>query len=122
MRALAALFLCVSVGLAQPPIPVGPVAFPLDLRTYLLLTADQIAKINGLNAQVQSFQLDRVRRAAQVQSEIAAETAKPSPDPMELGVRYFELEAIRRQLADQQKSTVDQIQALLNADQKSKVS
>src|SRR5207253_10017325 len=52
---------------------------------------------------------------------IADETAKPSPDPMALGIRYFELETLRRQIETRQKDTLTQIQALLSADQKTKL-
>jgi hypothetical protein len=121
MRTLVVLFLGVSACLAQVPTPVLPVFFPPQLKDYLALSDDQATKISGLNSQLRSFQSDKGQRQIQVQLEIAQETAKPSPDPMELGVRYFELEAIRRQLDDQQKSTVSQIQALLTADQKTKL-
>jgi hypothetical protein len=110
------------VSTAQTIVPVIPVLyFPAELKQYLALSDDQVAKINTLNSQLRAFQAAKGERQSQVQREIAEETAKPSPDPMELGVRYFEIEALRRQLDDQQKNTAIQIQALLSADQKTKL-
>src|SRR5437016_969620 len=121
MRVFVALVLGASACLAQTITPVLPVFFPLQVKEYLGLSPDQISKILGLNSALGTFRLEKTQRQFQVQQEIADETARPSPDPMALGVRYFELEALRRQLDTQQKSTITQIQALLTADQKTKL-
>lgn len=118
MRTLVALLLGASACLGQT---FTPIYFPPQLKDYLTLSDDQIAKITTLNSQFSAFQSEKTARVFQVQREIADETAKVSPDPMALGVRYFELEALRRQMDEQQKNTVTQIQALLTADQKTKL-
>src|SRR6266487_3261843 len=118
MRALVCFFFVASACLAQIIIQ-DP--FSSDLKSFLVLSDDQTAKVNGLNSQLQAFWFGKNARRSRVELEIAQETAKPSPDPMELGVRYFELEAIRRQLEDQQRNTATQIQALLTPDQKAKL-
>ena len=104
MRVFVALVLGASACLAQTITPVLPVFFPLQVKEYLGLSPDQISKILGLNSALGTFRLEKTQRQFQVQQEIADETARPSPDPMALGVRYFELEALRRQLDTQQKS------------------
>src|SRR5437899_11426424 len=113
MRALLAFVAFHALSLAQtaPPVPY----FPQELKQYLALSDDQAAKINTLNSQLRSFQSEKTQRQFQVQREIAEETAKPNPDPMALGVRYFEIEALRRQMESEQKNTATQTQALLTA-------
>lgn len=114
---LALLALSASACLGQTiirPIPF----FPPALRQYLALSDDQVLKISTLNSQLVSFQISKSQRQAQVQAEIAQETAKPALDSLALGLRYVELEAIRRELQTEQKKTFDQIQTVLTTDQK----
>jgi hypothetical protein len=87
----------------------------------MALSDDQVAKISTLNSQLNSFRSTKFERQIQVQSEIAEWTAKENLDSLALGLRYAELEAIRREVDDQQKKTVSQIQALLTVDQKAKL-
>ena len=44
-----------------------------------------------------------------MQQEIAQETARPGLDPLALGLRYTELEVIRRELQDEFRRTRDRI-------------
>lgn len=115
------LALSVSGCLAQTGAPILFRIFPPDLKQYLALSDDQVTKISALNAQLSSFQATKFVRQAQVQSEFAEWTAKENLDSLALGLRYAELEAIRREVSDRQTTTVTQIQALLTADQKAKL-
>ena len=92
-----------------------------ELQRYLELTPEQVAGIVSRNAALIEFNLEKSRRAAVVQGEIGQETAKTQLDPMALGVRYLELEAIRRELAGRSQRTYEEIQALLTPAQKTKV-
>src|SRR6266852_910002 len=116
-KMMALLALSVSGCLAQtvPPIFIG--YFPPELKQYLALSDDQVTKISTLNAQLSSFRATKFQRQIQVQSEIAEWTAKEVLDSQALGIRYAELEAIRRELNDQQKTTASQIQTLLTVEQ-----
>jgi hypothetical protein len=98
-----------------------PPAFPPALQSYLELSNDQVTAILRLNGSVQQFQGEKLQRMAQVQIELAQETAKPMLDAMALGVRHLELEAIRREIQAQQQKTYTEIQNVLTAAQKTKV-
>jgi hypothetical protein len=118
---LVTSFALVTPAAAQLlPGPVRP-TFPLALQRYLELSRDQVNSIQQLNTASMQFQMEKIRRSAQVQSEIAAETAKTTLDAMALGVRYLELEAIRRELAADNEKTYAEIQKVLNEAQKTKV-
>jgi hypothetical protein len=56
-----------------------------------------------------------------VQAEIVQETAKPTLDAMALGVRYLELEAIRREVGAENDKAYAEIQKVLSDAQKAKV-
>jgi hypothetical protein len=120
-KMLVLLALSVSGCLAQTVTPIFIGYFPPELKQYLALSDDQVTKINTLNSQLNSFWSTKFERQIQVQSEIAEWTAKEALDSLALGLRYAELEAIRRELDDQQKKTVSQIQALLTMEQKAKL-
>jgi hypothetical protein len=107
--------------MAQPGPPVFQVPFPPSLQSYLELTRDQVNSIQRHNNALVQLQAEKGRRSAQVQLEIQQETAKTTLDAMALGVRYLELEAIRREVADQQQKTYTEIQKLLTDAQKTKV-
>lgn len=99
--------------------PVPP--FPEQLRRYLDLTNDQVDKLQSLIADYNRLVSVRTQRVMQVQQEIAAETAKDTLDPMALGVRYAEIEAIRRELTDQKKFLGDSERAVLTPPQQAKL-
>ena len=59
------------------------------------------------------WSLQRSQRMYEVQSEIADETARSPLDPGALGVRYAEVEAIRREIVERSKKLVAENVALL---------
>jgi hypothetical protein len=113
-RALLFSLLLSALAVGQPPTP--PVSN--DLKAYLRLTEAQIANIARIDADFAQFQATKNVRIFQVEQELTSETEKPDVDPMALGIRYAEIEAIRRQLRDESGRVHDRIAALLTADQK----
>lgn len=82
-----------------------------QLKDFLQLSDSQLQTILDNNDQFNGYAATKQSRIAQVQTEIAAETAKETLDPMALGIRYAEIESICRELKDQavtyqQKNTV----------------
>jgi hypothetical protein len=119
---ISSLFLAMPLMAQLQPGPIFvPPAFPPALQSYLELTTEQVNAILRLNASAQQFQSEKLQRMAQVQIELAQETAKTNLDPMALGVRHLELEAIRREIQAQQQKTFTEIQNVLTAAQKTKV-
>lgn len=116
------LALCVSSLLAQLPGGILPSPqFPLRLKQFLELTDEQATSIFQLNASFQQFQFEKMRRASQVQAEIAQETARATLDPMALGLRYLELESLRREVREEQSRLETAIQNVLTPAQKTKL-
>ena len=112
--------------LAAQPVPdnVIPVVRPglsPALRQYLELTQEQVEAIGRLNQQLQRFEADKARRMVQVQVEIGQETSRTPLDPMALGLRYVELEAIRRETEAESKRVAEAIQSVLTPAQKNKI-
>jgi len=108
-----------------PPVPPGQVppapAFPAALRLFLDLSDAQVDSMRNLNADYVRFATGKFRRVSQVQGEIADETAKSPLDPMGLGLRYAEIEAIRRQLVEEQAKLRNAIRAVLNDPQRARL-
>ena len=118
LKALAAVLLTLPIASSQV-IP-SFADFPPQLKSYLELTDDQVTSIKKANIDLNTFRAGKLQRQFQVQAELAQETAKQTPDPMALGLRYVELEAIRRELQAEQQKTATAVQTLLTA-QKTKV-
>lgn len=97
------------------------VVVPTAPDQYLSLTPDQALKVGELNQTYAQFSQQKNERAATVNAELSQETAKETLDPMALGLRYLELEAIHRALASEKAGTVKKVQALLTAEQLAKV-
>lgn len=95
--------------------------FPEQLRTYLALTADQVAKIEAQNDAFARWSAERSQRMFAVQMEIAIETARSPLDPAALGVRYAEVEAIRREIAEREKELLPANVAVLTPAQVTKL-
>ena len=74
--------------------------FPERIREYLALTEAQTIKISEQNSAFLRWSQPRSQRMFEVQFEILAETAREPLDPAALGVRYAEVEAIRREIAE----------------------
>jgi len=118
--AFGMFFIMPLMGQLQPGPIFAPPAFPPGLQAYLELSNDQVNTITRSNAAFQQFQAEKLRRMAQVQFELAQETAKQNLDAMALGVRHLELEAIRREMQAQQAKTFAEVQNVLTAAQKTK--
>src|SRR4051794_10827771 len=102
-KVIAAVLLTLTAGLAQI---VGVITdFPPQLKTYLELTDDQVTSIKKANTDLNTFRGTKLQRQFQVQAELAQETSKQTPDPMAIGLRYVEFEAIRRELQAEQQKT-----------------
>jgi len=84
-----------------------------QLRQYLQLTDSQVTAITDANRRFSEWTLEKQLRIATVQREIAEETARSPLDPMALGVRYAEIEAICREVREReatlQTSKVNQL-------------
>lgn len=100
-------------GIAQPPL--------LPLKEYLQLTDSQYATLFQNMAQYQRTIGERQMRVATVRREIAEETARENPSPMELGTRYAEIEFICRSLESEGKQLADRNRALLTDPQKARL-
>jgi hypothetical protein len=119
LKVFAAVLLTLPIASAQiTPIFVD---FPPQLKSFLELTDDQVTAIKKANTDLNEFRSTKLQRQFQVQMELAQETAKQTPDPMAMGLRYVELEAIRRELQAEQQKTATAVQNLLTAPQKTKV-
>ncbi|MBM3757197.1 MAG: hypothetical protein FJW38_24840 [Acidobacteria bacterium] len=121
MRLSIILLLAVSAA-AQPPIviPPGRIDPYFQLREYLQLTNDQFTRITRNNNEFNEWVIGKQRRMAQVQEEIAEETACEVLVAGALGIRYAEIEGIRRHIAERRKELSALNQAVLTDAQKVK--
>jgi len=106
-----------SAVLAQMP---GP-PFPESLRAYLQLTSAQMDSINGLNRDYDQFAAQKQARVNDVQLDIQQQTSAENLDAMALGVRYAEIESIRRDLNDKRNDLRANISKVLSDPQRPKV-
>ena len=113
LKTVAAVLLTLPIVSAQ--IGVSRWFFPPQLKAYLELTDDQIQAITKANTDLNAFRATKLQRQLQVQTELAQEMAKQTLDPMALGLRYMELEAIRRELNAEQQKTATAVQNILTA-------
>src|SRR3989442_14756078 len=114
---IAGFLLGALPGLAQTFLLPSP-SFPADLKQYLSLTDAQVSAILQMTGDYYQAVFARQERTNQLQNEIAAETLKDPLDPMALGVRYAEIESIRRDMADQLRALRGKIAALLTDPQR----
>lgn len=98
------MVLCSTAAAQQPP----------GLIQFLGLTTAQTAAVRQLNSAFSQFSSGKNQRLNQVQTELAAEYLKASPDPYALGQRYIEIDSIKRELAAAQANIQAQVAALLN--------
>ena len=70
------------------------------VREHFSLTDAQVNNIQRQNDEYLFWSRTKYERMSEVQREIAFETARQPIDPMALGVRYLELELIRREIAE----------------------
>jgi len=115
----ALLVLFAAGAMAQPNPgyhqPLGQV------QQFLQLTDAQLRAILTNNREYNEFGRTKQERIWQVQSEIAAETAKQQLDPTALGVRYAEIETICRQMIERATEDQKKNTAILSDAQKAKI-
>src|SRR5580765_8071672 len=86
MRTLVTCFILSAAAWPQSPTPIVlSVLFPPQLKQYLAISDDQVARISNVSQQIYTLEATRIQRQAQLQLEISQETAKPVPDPTALG-------------------------------------
>jgi hypothetical protein len=119
----AILFLIVACASAQTQTVPNPWFYqPLgQVQQYLQLTDAQLQTILTNNGDYNQFAMTKQTRISQLQTEIAAETAKDSLDPMALGVRYAEIETICRDLKNQAGTYQQKNTSVLTDPQKAKL-
>jgi Spy/CpxP family protein refolding chaperone len=92
-----------------------------QLREFLELTREQVQSIDQVNERFAEFQGSKTQRRFIVQTEIAQESARPTIDPMALGLRYRELTLIEREIEEERVKTRTAVQAVLTAAQRTKL-
>ncbi|MBI2687797.1 MAG: hypothetical protein HYX27_15915 [Acidobacteria bacterium] len=116
MNRLIIFLFAVGSAFAQTPREFVP-----EIQAYLGLSNEQMAKLNMQNRELSQWVGDRQNRISQVQREIAEETAKSPLDPGALGVRYAEVESIRREIKERTDKQIVANVALLTDPQKAKL-
>ncbi|MDQ6665359.1 MAG: periplasmic heavy metal sensor [Acidobacteriota bacterium] len=117
-------FLSVALPYVPPaPAPTfcGSSVFPLALREYLNATDAEIAAIAQSSMDYNDLYQRRQNRIGDVQVEIRDETAKDRPDPVELGVRYVELQMISKDLQQQSADFRQRARGALTGDRAAKL-
>lgn len=115
---IAAVAACVPVIAQQE----GPIRLPLpQLTRYLELTAEQRNGLLRLQAEWTRFLAEKQQRVVQVERELRLETNARVPDPVSLGVRYAELEAICREARDKDNEIMRTARRLLTPAQTTKL-
>lgn len=124
------LFVCLGTtaifaqgtGPASGPGLVMPIPlFPPELQKFLELSGQQVDAIRRANIELDTFRARKQFRLAQVEAEIREWTAKDPIDAMQLGVRYAEMEGIRREIRDAEKDARAKIRGVLNPAQMAKL-
>jgi hypothetical protein len=93
----------------------------VQVQQFLQLTDAQLQAILANNGEYNQFAMTKQTRISQLQSEIAAETAKETLDPMALGARYAEIETTCREMKDQAVTYQKKNTEILTDPQKEKV-
>jgi hypothetical protein len=117
-------FLLVSIaamGQTLPPIviPTPLIAFPA-LKEYLSLTNEQLNSIRDLHAAYTTYLAGKTQRALVVQLELNEERRRTPLDPMGLGLRVLELEAICRESTGRRQELEKNLRALLTPAQQTR--
>lgn len=94
---------------------------PADLAVYLALTGAQLEGFRQALRSHHSFVASRQARMEDVRREIEQEFARPAPSSAELGARYFELEAQRRQIEERETGLRREVRAMLDAAQRARL-
>ena len=104
MRTLFLFLLTLNYAIGQTDSPSNPIGFTLimgELRQYLQLSEGQMTTLGRNITDYRRWSDTKIMRIQEVMTEIAKETEQPTLDPMALGVRYAEIEAICRDMRDQ---------------------
>ncbi len=101
------------------PTPANPPGF--QIKQFLQLTDAQFVSVFSNNEQLTRLIAETSRRVIQLRSEIAVETNRPRPDPLELGNRYAEIELVCRFLDTEGTRTVERNVAVLTDAQKARL-
>jgi hypothetical protein len=120
VKRFALILLAILPVCAQTLPPIRVPGLSPDLVSYLQLTPQQVTDMGKIQSDFAEFQASRYQRMAQVQLEIAAETQKSPLDPMALGVRYAEVETIRRELSTESDAVGVRMRNVLTDVQKAK--
>ncbi len=97
--------------------PAAAQRFGQLTRTYLGLSEDQNSQLREIVEPYSQWTEAQRTRVRQVEGEIQDEALKTPLDPMALGLRYAELESIRRESVDRLADVIRQRRALLTPDQ-----
>jgi len=109
------LLLVAASAFAQTPATVP------SLIEYLDLTATQITRLRQNAGELSRFQEEKAVRFAQVERELAEENAREVVDPLALGLRHVELEAICREMRTAYEANFTKNQTVLTDAQKTKL-
>lgn len=113
-----------SVGAAAAQLLPGRVVqfqLPAALVQHLELTAEQTATVNRVNTGLLTYEQGKQQRMITVQVELARETVRETVDAMALGLRYLELESIRREMAAERSKAAAAITAVFTPAQRAKL-
>jgi len=125
-KALLTLILTLAPTVVLAQMPGGPTT-PLPISSnsqlikYLGLEVNQTIDLWAGHLEFQRYLAGKTLRVAQVEAELRVETLKDVIDPLALGMRYAELEAICREARDTQKKTQERARKLLTAAQLAKM-
>ncbi len=121
MRNLLLVLIVAASVWAQGPIVLRPFPFLVQIREYLVLTEAQFDRIQQQNSDYFRWSLGQSQRMSEVQREISVETARQPLDPVALGLRYAEVETIRRVIAERGAKLIPDNIAVLTDLQKMKL-
>ena len=121
MRNLLLVLVVAASAWGQGPIIIGQRPFLAQIREYLALTEVQFDRIQQQNSEFSRWSRTQSQRMFEVQREISVETARQPLDPVALGLRYAEVETIRRVIAERSAKLVPDNIAVLTDLQKMKL-
>lgn len=110
-----------SLWAQTPPNPFYGHQPPEQLKDFLQLSDGQFQTILMNNDEYNRWASEKQTRIAQVQTEIADETARSPLDPNALGVRYVEVETICREMKDKANEYRTRNLDVLSQDQKTRL-
>lgn len=106
---------------AQGPGDMMPIRLWPQIVKYLELTPQQMLELGRIQAEWNLYLAAKNRRVAQVERELRQETMAEVLDPLALGLRYMELEAICRESRDTDRKYHEQARKLMSEAQQAKL-